>query len=140
MPAIVSLAAIRGYLEQISSIHEDHITEASVRQFNTVLGDPNELIISPTWFTRLRAGEIELVSRFGLRLEQLLHAEQEYCLEGGEFAVGNTLSYLTRFTHLQERSGKSGPMAFLTFETEVTSNTNAKVKIRTLIVVRGVSS
>ncbi len=137
--APVSVAHLKSMLGVASKIHEEAFTAAQSASFSCAIGAPPEAGLAPTYLTRLRKGEFELFDRAGLKLEQILHAEQEYTWdEGFSPREGDVLRSQAKYTEIKDRAGKSGHMAFATVETEVTAPGGAKARARTVIVIRGV--
>lgn len=135
----VSVTQLRTLLGQSSAVHRETYTDQSLADFAKALGAPPEAGLPPTYLTRLRQGEFELFARAGLKLEQILHAEQEYTWDSTFVPkVGDVLTSQAKYTEIKDRAGKSGHMAFATVETVVTLPSGAQARARTVIVVRGV--
>jgi hypothetical protein len=82
---------------------------------NTV-HSPITSVAVPTILTRFRDGEFELLTLLGIELKNVLHAEQEYRIEG-EFRPGEEIAYETTFASVVEKKGKDAKLAFVVFET-----------------------
>jgi hypothetical protein len=137
-----------------SATYREAIAPALAAGFARAIGAPDDLAqagVPPTFVTRCRRGEFELMNRLDLPLERVLHGEQEYAF-AGELRVGETLVYRTRYASHAEKRG----MQFLVFETEIfvgageagddaigggaagadTTGAPARVTARTTLVVR----
>ncbi|MBN23184.1 MAG: hypothetical protein CL678_18000 [Bdellovibrionaceae bacterium] len=77
--------------------------------------------IPPTYVTIFRDGEFELLDKLKIPLNQILHAEQEYeYIE--DLILNENYTVQTVFVKCVEKKGKSGRMAFLTFESRINLN------------------
>jgi acyl dehydratase len=95
-----------------------------------------DIIAPPTFPIAFRDESGTLLRDLGTDVSRLLHGEQEFEIFR-QFTPGET--YLCRSTIVDqyEKSGKSGPMAFVVRETAVTDRSNEIVaKMRAITVVR----
>lgn len=108
----------------VSSGRHAKLSEKEMRDFASVVrathGNTNHSAISsraiPTIFTRFREGEFELLTKLGVELKQVLHAEQEYRFEAS-LAQDEEIRYETELRAVTEKKGKDVVMAFMIFET-----------------------
>jgi hydroxyacyl-ACP dehydratase HTD2-like protein with hotdog domain len=71
----------------------------------------------PTVFTIFRDGEFELLSKLGIALKEVLHANQEYhCYQ--PLLADEEIEFMTTLSSVVEKRGNGSSMAFMTFETE----------------------
>jgi acyl dehydratase len=116
----------------------NHVEEGAIRRYAEAVGNPNPLhsnveharnsryrgIISPPgffgWPTNVSSGAVEMMSRV---FAVLIQAGLLRILDGGveydfflPVRAGDALAWYARFAGAVEREGKSGKMAFLTFE------------------------
>ena len=128
---------LKSQLGESSSYFEETITSEKLNVFRSAVQASTEGV-PPTYLTRLREGEFELLTRWGVTLDRVLHAEQEY-----EYLAplleGHTLRYRTRFLDLIEKKGNAGILNFLAFELEVSDKRLGTLLARgwTNFVIRG---
>ena len=95
--------------------------------------------LSATWLLWgcAPAADIEaLLGDLGVDISRLLHGEQEF-EHFKPIRPGETYLCRSRITDIYEKTGKSGPMAFVVRETAVTDQTNEIVlKMRHITVIR----
>ncbi len=119
------IATLKGAVGARSAERKATLSETEMRDFavciHATVGATHHSPISsapiPTVFTIFRAGEFELVNRFGVELKQILHAEQEYEIFQ-TLLPGEELSYSTTLSTVNEKKGKGAALAFLAFETD----------------------
>ncbi len=84
--------------------------------------------------TVFRKGEFEVFDLLGLKLENVLHAEQIYQYES-DIRVGDEIEFQTQLSHVLEKKG--GALSFLTLETKFSTGPRQIGSSRTTIVVKG---
>jgi acyl dehydratase len=97
-----------------------------------------DIIAPPTFLTTFRAdGETgNLLSELGTDISRVLHGEQEFELHR-PVRPGETFVCRSRVVDIYEKTGRSGPMAFVVRETAVTDRANEIVAIiRHITVIR----
>jgi hypothetical protein len=97
-----------------------------------------DIIAPPTFMTTFRAeGETgNLLKELGTDISRVLHGEQEFELHR-PIRPGESFVCRSRITDIYEKTGRSGPMAFVARETAVTDNANEIVAvIRHITVIR----
>jgi len=130
------------------------IERGKIKEFARAIGDLNpfylddrvgqasewgDVIAPPTFMTTFReaAGDGgDFLRELGTDLSRLLHGEQEYELHR-PIRPGETFLCRSKVVDVYEKSGRSGPMAFVVRETAVTDRANELVAtIRQVTVVR----
>ena len=96
--------------------YREHVSQDRISAFCTAVGARVDTQAPPTFFTVFRKGEFELFKELGIELARVLHAEQEYHLEG-RVRAGDEVEFETTLVHVFEKQSKLGQMHFLTFET-----------------------
>jgi acyl dehydratase len=127
------------------------VERGRIKDFARAIGDPNpfylddevgrasewgDVIAPPTFPISFRDESGAMLEDLGTEVSRLLHGEQEFEIFG-QFRPGET--YLCRSTIVDqyEKSGKSGPMAFVVRETAITDTSNELVaRMRGITVVR----
>jgi acyl dehydratase len=97
-----------------------------------------DIIAPPTFLTTFRAeGETgALLRELGTDISRVLHGEQEFELQR-PIRPGETFVCRSRIVDIYEKTGRSGPMAFVVRETAVTDRTSEIVAtIRHITVIR----
>jgi acyl dehydratase len=98
-----------------------------------------DIIAPPTFavtFRDERADTGALLKDLGTDISRILHGEQEF-EHYKPIRPGDTLLCRGRISDLYEKSGKSGPMAFVVRETTITDADNEVVaRVRGITVVR----
>jgi acyl dehydratase len=98
-----------------------------------------DIIAPPTFaisFRDERADSGALLRDLGVDFGRVLHGEQEFELHG-QLRPGETYLCRTRIVDIYEKTGRSGPMAFVVRETAVTDRTGEiVVTMRHVTVVR----
>jgi hypothetical protein len=140
---------LKSKVGEISAERLATISEKEMRAFadavHATLGNTaHSMIVStavPTVFTYFRQGEFELLSRFGIELKQVLHAEQEYRYDS-PLACGEEIRYSTALASVIEKRAKETRLAFMSFETSFTRTSDASsvAFARSTIVYREVGS
>lgn len=114
------------------------VTQERIDSFCAAVGAKDTRIAPPTFMTICRESEFELFEKLEIPLSSILHAEQLYTY-GEPIRAGAELEYQTELSTVLEKSGGSGKMAFLTFDTRVLIKTQANAEAgtsRTTVVVR----
>lgn len=115
--------------------YEETATREAIGKFARAVGvEPGETA-PPTFVTRLRRGEFDLLTEMGIPLHKVLHGEQEYEYRA-QIRAGDHLSYRTRLAEVFEKKGKT-PLTFLVFETKIQAGGAEAAIARTTIVLRG---
>ena len=95
-----------------------------------------DVIAPPTFPISFRDESGDLLRDIGTDVSRLLHGEQEFDLHR-PIRAGETLLCRPKITDIYEKSGKSGPMAFVVRETYVTDQANELVAtLRGVTVIR----
>ena len=130
------------------------IERGKIKEFARAIGDLNafylddkagaasewgDVIAPPTFGTTFRdeaADSGALLRDLGADISRVLHGEQEFEIYR-QMRPGETFLCRTKVLDIYEKTGKSGPMAFVVRETSVTDCANEIVsKIRHITVVR----
>lgn len=93
------------------------ITQERVNAFQKAIFATQTHLIPPTFVTICFEGITGVLDQIGLKLNQVLHAEQEY-IYYSEYQAGQTLVYESKLVHVLEKRGKS-PMFFLVLQTDI---------------------
>ncbi|MEK6578435.1 MAG: MaoC family dehydratase N-terminal domain-containing protein [Bdellovibrionota bacterium] len=109
-------ADFKGRVGEKAGPYEERISADHLEKFCQAIGSVNRGEASPTFLTTFRRGEFDLFGKLGLNLSKVLHAEQEYRYEG-KIITGDLVSYETELVQALRKSGASGAMHFLIFET-----------------------
>ena len=98
-----------------------------------------DLIAPPTFAVTFRdetADTGALLRELGTDISRVLHGEQEFELHG-QLRSGQTYLCRARIADIYEKTGRSGPMAFVVRETTVTDGGNEVVAtLRSVTVIR----
>jgi acyl dehydratase len=130
------------------------VERGKIKEFARAIGDLNpfyvddavgraspwgDIIAPPTFAVTFRseaADSAALLRDLGVDISRVLHGEQEFEFHR-PLTPGETFLCRTRVVDIYEKSGRSGPMAFVIRETAVTDRTNEIVAtMRQLTVVR----
>jgi len=130
------------------------VERGRIKEFARAIGDLNpfylddrvgaasewgDIIAPPTFATTFRdetADTSTLLKDLGTDISRLLHGEQEFEIHR-QLKPGESYLCRTRIVEVYEKTGKSGPMAFVVRETAVTDSSNdIVVTIRHVTVVR----
>ena len=130
------------------------VERGKIKEFARAIGDLNpfylddrvgaasewgDVIAPPTFPITFRdetANTNALLRELGTDISRVLHGEQEFELHR-PIKAGETFLCRTKVVDVYEKSGKSGPMAFVVRETAVTDRTNELVAtVRGITVVR----
>lgn len=129
------------------------VERGKIKEFARAIGDENPLylddrvgaasewgdvIAPPTFMTTFRDGadSAAFLKELGTDISRILHGEQEFEIFR-PIRPGETFTCRSRVTDVYEKTGRSGPMAFVQRETSVTDKTNEVVAlIRSVTVVR----
>ena len=131
-----------------------HVERGKIKEFARAIGDLSpfylddevgraspwgDIIAPPTFaitFRDERADTGALLKELGTDISRILHGEQEF-EHYKPIRPGDTLLCRGRISDVYEKSGKSGPMAFVVRETTVTDADNEVVaRVRGITVVR----
>ena len=131
-----------------------HVERGKIKEFARAIGDLSpfylddevgraspwgDIIAPPTFavtFRDERADTGALLKDLGTDISRILHGEQEF-EHYKPIRPGDTLLCRGRISDLYEKSGKSGPMAFVIRETTITDADNEVVaRVRGITVVR----
>ena len=130
------------------------VERGKVREFARAIGDLNpfylddrvgaasewgDVIAPPTFATTFRdegADTSALLRELGTDISRVLHGEQEFEIHR-QLQPGQTYLCRAKVVDIYEKSGKSGPMAFVVRETAITDRDNELVAtMRAVTVVR----
>ncbi len=107
------------------------ITDADVAEFRKATWSTLRPAVPLTFATRFRWGEFRWLTRLDIKMQDLLHAEQEYRWERA-LVVGDAPRVRTWLSESRERRG----MRFVVLETAVETEEGPIGGARTLFVVR----
>jgi acyl dehydratase len=105
-----------------SRTYETKIDQREMDSFAQAIRSPASSL--PTFFTRFREGEFELLERLKIPLSSVVHGEQVY-ERVAEPKSGEHLLFQTMCVGDLEKTGKMGPMRFLVFETTFSNSLGA---------------
>jgi acyl dehydratase len=129
------------------------VERGKIKEFARALGDANpfylddrvgqasewgDIIAPPTFATTFRdeAQAAAVLRDLGTDISRVLHGEQEFELRR-PLQPGQTYLCRTRIVDIYEKTGKSGPMAFVVRETAITDRQNEIVgTMRHVTVIR----
>jgi acyl dehydratase len=130
------------------------VERGKIKEFARAIGDLNpfyvddrvgrasawgDIIAPPTFAVTFRdetADTGALLRDLGTDISRLLHGEQEFEIHR-QLVPGETYLCRTKVVDIYEKTGKSGPMAFVVRETAVTDNSDEiVVTMRHITVVR----
>jgi acyl dehydratase len=129
------------------------VERGKIKEFARAIGDDNplylddlvaqasewgDIVAPPTFMTTFRDGAdgAAFLRELGTDISRLLHGEQEFELHR-PVRPGETFVCRSRVVDIYEKTGRSGPMAFVVRETTVTDRTNEIVAtIRHITVIR----
>ena len=130
------------------------VERGKIKEFALAIGDLNplylddavgraspwgDIIAPPTFpiaFRDERAGTAALLSALGTDISRVLHGEQEFELFR-PITPGETFVCRTKIVDVYEKTGRSGPMAFVVRETVVVDHANEVVAtLRHITVIR----
>ena len=129
------------------------VERGKIKEFARTIGDLNpcylddrvgqvsewgDVIAPPTFATTFRdeASAGAFLTELGIDISRVLHGEQEFEIFR-QITPGETFVCRSKVLDVYEKTGKSGPMAFVVRETSITDRTNKIVaKSRSVTVVR----
>ena len=130
------------------------VERGKVKEFARAIGDLNpfylddrvgaasewgDVIAPPTFATTFRDEGVDtnvLLRELGTDISRVLHGEQEFEIHR-QLQPGQTYLCRAKVVDIYEKSGKSGPMAFVVRETAITDRDNELVAMmRAVTVVR----
>ena len=131
-----------------------HVERGKIKEFARAIGDLSpfyldddvgraspwgDIIAPPTFaitFKDERHDTVSFLKDLGTDISRILHGEQEF-EHWKPIRPGDTLLCRGRISDIYEKSGKSGPMAFVVRETTITDADNDVVaRVRGITVVR----
>jgi hypothetical protein len=143
----------RGVLGRESPPYTVTVERGRIKDFARAIGDTSafylddavgrasewgDVIAPPTFATTFRdeAGSGAFLKELGVDIGRILHGEQEFEIHR-QLRPGETLLCRSKVVAIEEKAGRSGPMAFITRETAVTDDANELVvTARSVTVVR----
>jgi hypothetical protein len=136
-PATESRSGVTRRVGESSSLHRETIESQAVAAFARAIGAPLDGTVPPTWLTRGRQGEFELLQKLGVPLSSVLHGEQEYEWLG-TLRVGMDLCHVTRLAEAVVKRGSKALLYFLKLDTRFTDGPEGRPVAcgRTVIVLR----
>lgn len=130
------------------------VERGKIKEFARAIGDPNpfylddrlgaasewgDIIAPPTFATTFRDAATDTVAflrELGTDISRILHGEQEFEIFR-QLRPGESYVCRARVVDVYEKTGKSGPMAFLVLETTIADRTNELVaRARQVTVIR----
>lgn len=130
------------------------VERGKIKEFARAIGDPNpfylddrlgaasewgDIIAPPTFATTFRDAATDTVAflrELGTDISRILHGEQEFEIFR-QLRPGESYVCRARVVDAYEKTGKSGPMAFLVRETTIADRTNELVaRARQVTVIR----
>lgn len=130
----VERGRIKAFAEALGDLNpfylDDEVGRAS--EWGDVIAPPT----FPVTFRSARGDSAALLRDLGVDISRVLHGEQEF-EQFRPIRPGETFLCRTRIVDISEKSGRSGPMAFVTREIAVTDGSNEIVAtMRQVTVVR----
>lgn len=114
--------------------YREEIDPASVQGFADIYGGTGAALF-PTYATRFRRGEFDLLARQGIALNEILHGEQEYRYPG-DLQVGDEATFETRIVEDATKRSAKGGLRIMTMETQISSARGLAVVARSTLVIR----
>jgi acyl dehydratase len=130
------------------------VERGKINEFALAIGDANpfylddqvgaasewgDIIAPPTFAVTFRGERVDsgaLLRDLGVDISRVLHGEQEFEIVR-QLTPGETYLCRTKVVDIYEKTGKSGPMAFVVRETAITDRTNEIVAtMRSIMVIR----
>jgi len=130
----VERGRIKDFARAIGDLNPFYLDDrvAAASEFGDVIAPPTFAIT----FKDETADTGTMLKDLGVDISRILHGEQEFELHR-PIKAGETLLCRPKITDVYEKSGKSGPMAFVVRETAVTDASNELVAtLRGVTVVR----
>ena len=129
-PVTVERGKIKDFARAIGDLNpfylDDRVGAAS--EWGDVIAPPTFAVT----FRDERGDAGALLRDLGVDIARVLHGEQEF-----ELTPGETYLCRTKVVDIYEKTGKSGPMAFVVRETAITDRTNEIVAtMRNVMVIR----
>ncbi len=133
-PVTVERGKIKDFARAIGDLNpfylDDRVGAAS--EWGDVIAPPTFAVT----FRDERADAGALLRDLGVDIARVLHGEQEFEIVR-QLTPGETYLCRTKVVDIYEKTGKSGPMAFVVRETAITDRTNEIVAtMRTVMVIR----
>jgi acyl dehydratase len=132
-PVTVERGRIKDFARAIGDLNPFYLDDAVGRA-----SEWGDVIAPPTFSVSFRDEQAgaAMLRDLGTDVSRLLHGEQEFELLG-QLRPGETYLCRTKIVDIYEKSGRSGPMAFVVRETAVTDRRNEiVVKLRHTTVIR----
>jgi hypothetical protein len=132
-----SLYRFSRQIGQESSVHRARLDRETVEAFGRSVSWEIPGEVPPSFLTRFREGEFELLVSLGVELRQVLHAEQEYRWLA-PLKADAQLDHRARLADVLSKGGKGGRLTFLKFDSEYLDpvTTRALAQSRTVMVIR----
>ncbi len=132
-----SLSRFSRQIGQESSVHRARLDREAVEAFGRSVSWEIPGEVPPSFLTRFREGEFELLVSLGVELRQVLHAEQEYRWLA-PLKADAQLDHRARLADVLSKGGKGGRLTFLKFDSEYLDpvTTRALAQSRTVMVIR----
>lgn len=132
-----SLSRFSRQIGQESSVHRARLDRETVEAFGRSVSWEIPGEVPPSFLTRFREGEFELLVSLGVELRQVLHAEQEYRWLA-PLKADAQLDHRARLADVLSKGGKGGRLTFLKFDSEYLDpvTTRALAQSRTVMVIR----
>jgi len=115
--------------------YEEELVSSRVQAFARSIGADPALGVPPTYVTAFRRGEFDLMQGLGIKLNQVLHGEQDYVYEGS-LKVGDRVRYETKLAQILEKKSATALMQILLLETQIQAAGKLVATARTTIIVR----
>ncbi len=132
------MSEVKSKIGTRSSMFRETFGGADVRAYETALlpwWNAKARSVPALGWTRFRHGEFEILSKLGIPISKLLHGEQTYEILKSA-TPADTIEFETVLSDVVEKSGASGKLTFLVFETEFKLAATAVAKARSTMVVR----
>lgn len=98
--------------------HFEDASAEQIREFSESVLSPETQIAFPTFVTKCRSGEFDLLDELKIPLYKVLHGEQEYTYHG-DILPRSQLQYETRIANVMEKRSASSSLMFLIFESDI---------------------
>jgi acyl dehydratase len=133
-PVTVERGRLKDFARAIGDLNPFYLDDraGAASEWGDVIAPPT----FPITFRDERADSAALLSDLGVDISRVLHGEQEFEMFR-PIRPGETFVCRSRITDIYEKTGRSGPMAFVARETAVTDRTGEIVAvIRHITVIR----
>jgi acyl dehydratase len=131
-PVTVERGRIKDFARAVGDLSPFYLDDAVGRA-----SEWGDVIAPPTFATSFRGDDAGAMLRdLGVDISRVLHGEQEFEIHR-QMRPGETYLCRSKVVDIYEKTGKSGPMAFVVRETAVTDDANELVvTMRHITVVR----